>query len=234
MFLLYHITGLLRREYLGYWYKGTCPTVHNCQAFPGALQMHYASVLSPGQLLPVGKDGLVTKAFGFSCNQLFISAKQADRAVFFLLCCRFFRARTSRACRQQGPWPRSVHGAAAQIHILLAYFFLMCVVLPRSQGKHRHNGLPRFSCHLETQRHRSTVERAGPVQHYVSIFIAVFTGNLLSSGNCNTMAVSHSSWQGEAKLRAAALEREMRGTKIGEWEIKTSIWKGTINPWWGT
>lgn len=56
--------------------------------------MQYVSVLSPRELLPVGKDGLATKGFVFSCHQLFISAKQADRAIYFLLCCRLFRART--------------------------------------------------------------------------------------------------------------------------------------------
>lgn len=38
---------------------------------------------------------------------------------------------------------------------------------------------------------------------------------------------------GETKVRAAALERETRGAKTGEWEIETSDGKGTINPWWG-
>lgn len=76
------IAGLLRHNYLGYWYKGTCPEICNCQVFLGALQMQHVSVLSPRLLLPAGKDGLVTKGFVFSCHQLFISAKQAARAIF--------------------------------------------------------------------------------------------------------------------------------------------------------
>lgn len=43
--------------------------------------MQYVSVLSPSLLLPAGEVGLVTKDFAFRYHQLFMSAKQAARAI---------------------------------------------------------------------------------------------------------------------------------------------------------
>ena len=145
MSLPYHVTGLLRHKYLGYCYKGTCPKIHNCQAFLGALQMQYVSVLSPRLLLPAGKDGLVTKGFVFSCHQLFISAKQAARAIFLPALLWVLQSKNLMSVKTALTLAKlCACNSNADMYVLLPCFTLMQVISHRSRGKHRYDGRPGF------------------------------------------------------------------------------------------
>ena len=107
--------------------------------------MQHVSVLSPRLLLPAGKDGLVTKGFIFSCHQLFISAKQAAKAIFFLLCCGFFRARTWAARRQHEPRPSSVCATAMQICTFSFLVSLWCELSDTDLGSSADTAAPQVS-----------------------------------------------------------------------------------------
>lgn len=136
---LHHITGLLRCTYLGYWYKGTCPKIGNCQAF-GEFFKCSMSQSSPKLLLPAGKDGLVTKGFIFNCHQLFIPAKQAPRAIFLPTLLKVLQSKNFLSTKiAQTSAQRCPHHSNANMYILFPCFTLVRVVLHRPQGKHRYN-----------------------------------------------------------------------------------------------